>query len=212
MRKHGFSPEEARDYFVLDRVFEAMFKLAAKIFNIDIEEISEFDGWHPQVRLFAARRDKKILGYFYCDLYARAHKRGGAWMDENRQRRKLLDGSLQLPIAYLICNFSPRVGNKPTLLLHDEILVLFHEFGHCLHHLLTQIECRGVSGIAGVPHDMVELPSQVMENWCWNEEFFGKIAVHYETGAPFKTTSLTFKRAQFSKWPRNSAPVGIFLI
>lgn len=183
-RKHDFSAEELRDYFVADRVFAGMFELAEKLFGVHFQRIDEFDAWHKDVTLFAVCRGEEGLGYLYCDLYARVHKCSGAWMDENRQRRRLTDGSLQLPVAYLVCNFSAPLKGQPALLLHDEVLVLFHEFGHCLHHLLTRVECRGVAGIYGVPHDMIELPSQLMENWCWDEKFIAQISSHYRTGAP----------------------------
>ncbi|GEA12804.1 hypothetical protein KUL49_31790 [Alteromonas sp. KUL49] len=123
-------------------------------------------------------------GSFYLDLYARAKKRGGAWMDECRVRRYRLNGELQLPVAYLTCNFNAPVGDKPALFTHDEVVTLFHEFGHGIHHMLTQMSVAGVSGINGVPWDAVELPSQFLENWCWEKEALSFLSGHFETGEP----------------------------
>ena len=189
-QKYHFSSEELRDYFIADRVFQGMYKLARRIFGVRFEEVRNFDTWHKDVKLFAMFRDKELLGYLYCDLYARASKQGGAWMNENRQRRRLTNGSLQLPVAYLVCNFRRPLEGNPSLLLHDEVITLFHEFGHCLHHLLTKVECRGVAGIHGVPHDMIELPSQLMENWCWDEGFVHNISCHYMTKKALSSTQL----------------------
>ncbi|EPH3909457.1 M3 family metallopeptidase, partial [Escherichia coli] len=123
-------------------------------------------------------------GSFYLDLYARENKRGGAWMDDCVGQMRKADGSLQKPVAYLTCNFNRPVNGKPALFTHDEVITLFHEFGHGLHHMLTRIETAGVSGISGVPWDAVELPSQFMENWCWEPEALAFISGHYETGEP----------------------------
>ena len=180
-QKHDLSAAELRSYFVVQPVFENMFRLAEELFGVRFVRIRDFDTWHEDVQLFAMKKDDSILGYLYCDLYARNHKRGGAWMDENRQRRRLSDGSLQLPVAYLVCNFRRPLDGEAALLLHEEVVTLFHEFGHCLHHLLTQVECRGVAGINGVAHDMIELPSQLMENWCWEEDFLLEITCHHKT-------------------------------
>lgn len=122
-------------------------------------------------------------GSFYLDLYARTGKRGGAWMDDCRVRRQTANG-LQKPVAYLTCNFNGPVDGKPALFTHDEVTTLFHEFGHGIHHMLTKIDVAGVSGINGVPWDAVELPSQFMENWCWQEEALAEISGHFETGEP----------------------------
>jgi oligopeptidase A len=135
------------------------------------------------VRFFDILDDKgELRGQFYLDLYARAKKRGGAWMDECRVRRVTADGALQSPVAYLTCNFSGPVGDKPALFTHDEVVTLFHEFGHGLHHMLTKVDVAGVSGIRGVAWDAVELPSQFLENWCWEEEALSFISGHFETG------------------------------
>jgi len=189
-QKHDFSAEELRSYFVVQPVFENMFRLAEKLFGVCFVKVNDFDTWHKDVQLFAMKRDDNILGYLYCDLYARNFKQGGAWMNENRQRRRLSDGSLQLPVAYLVCNFRRPLDGGAALLLHEEVVTLFHEFGHCLHHLLTQVECRGVAGINGVAHDMIELPSQLMENWCWEEDFLLEIACHYKTEKPLPKSLL----------------------
>ena len=140
--------------------------------------------WHPDVRFFAIRdRDGALIGQFYVDLYARPSKRGGAWMDEVMNRRRK-DGRLQTPVAYLNCNFSAPVGGKPALFTHDEVITLFHEFGHGLHHLLTRVEVLGAAGINGVEWDAVELPSQFMENFCWEWDVLAPMTSHVDTGAP----------------------------
>ena len=185
----AFSSEELRAYFPLPKILKGMFALVERIFDIRLKAEKEFDPWHPDVCLFAVRRGSERLGFLYCDLYARAHKRGGAWMNENRRRRRRKDGSVQLPVAYLICNFRPPIDGV-SLLDHTEVLTLLHELGHCLHHLLTRVDCRAVSGIAGVPHDMVELPSQLIENWCWDGNFIKTISSHYKTGAPLPASKL----------------------
>ena len=131
-----------------------------------------------------------LRGSFYLDLYARAKKRGGAWMDECRVRRETASGEIQLPVAYLTCNFNAPIGDKPALFTHDEVVTLFHEFGHGIHHMLTKMSVAGVSGINGVPWDAVELPSQFLENWCWEEEALNFISGHYETGDPLPTDLL----------------------
>jgi oligopeptidase A len=161
-----------------------MFETVQRLYGINIEEQTEFDSYHSDVRFFHIKKDGQLIAKFYFDLYARDKKRGGAWMDECRVRRTLADGSLQLPVAYLVCNFSPAVDGKPALLTHDELTTLFHEFGHGLHHMLTQIKTAAVSGINGVAWDAVELPSQFMENWCWEKEALAFISGHYETGEP----------------------------
>ncbi|MEZ5571956.1 MAG: M3 family metallopeptidase [Halioglobus sp.] len=145
--------------------------------------MTQFDTYHPSVKLFELLRDKEVIARFYLDLYARADKRGGAWMDNCRVRRLRADG-LQVPVAYLVCNFTPPVGDRPALLTHTELTTLFHEFGHGLHHMLTRQTVAAVSGINGVAWDAVELPSQFLENWCWEREALSFISGHFETGAP----------------------------
>ncbi len=182
--KFALSQEELRPYFPIDKVLSGMFAIVNKLYGIKITEKTA-DTWHPQVQFFEIHDEKNNLrGYFYIDLYARAHKREGAWMDECRIRRKLPNGKIQLPVAYLTCNFNRPVGNKPALLTHEEVLTLFHEFGHTLHHLLTQVDYPEVSGLNGVPWDAVEFPSQFFEFWCWDKDSLQLISEHYETHEP----------------------------
>nr|WP_067289094.1 oligopeptidase A [Marinobacterium profundum] len=180
--RYEVSQETLRPYFPMPKVLDGLFQVAGRLFDIQIEEVTEFDRWHKDARLFNVMRSGERLASFYLDPYARDNKRGGAWMDTCRIRRRLPDGQLQLPIAYLVCNFTPAVGTNPALLTHNEVTTLFHEFGHGLHHMLTQIECADVSGINGVAWDAVELPSQFMENWCWEPEALELISGHYQTG------------------------------
>lgn len=181
----SLSQQELKNYFPVDVVLEGMFKIVKKLYGINVIEHTGIDTWHPQVRLFEIQGEEgELRGYFYTDLYARPHKREGAWMDECRIRRKLPDGSIQIPIAFLTCNFTRPLGNQVALLTHDEVLTLFHEFGHCLHHLLTKVDYMDVSGINGVPWDAVEFPSQFFEFWCWDKESLNLISKHIETGEP----------------------------
>jgi oligopeptidase A len=186
LRQHRYSisQELIRPYLPIDTVLKGMFETVHRLYGINIEEQTEFDSYHPDVRFFHIQKDGNVIAKFYFDLYARDKKRGGAWMDECRVRRTLESGVLQLPVAYLVCNFTPAVDGKPALLTHDELTTLFHEFGHGLHHMLTQIKTAAVSGINGVAWDAVELPSQFMENWCWEKEALAFISGHYETGEP----------------------------
>ncbi|MCG8908448.1 oligopeptidase A [Pseudomonas sp. DP-17] len=182
--RYSVSQEALREYFPIDKVLSGLFAIVQKLYGIQIRELNDFERWHPDVRLFEIEENGQHVGRFYFDLYARANKRGGAWMDGARDRRRTAGGELQSPVAYLVCNFTPAVGGKPALLTHDEVTTLFHEFGHGLHHLLTRVEHAGASGINGVAWDAVELPSQFMENWCWEPEGLALISAHYETGAP----------------------------
>ncbi|MFN3578878.1 MAG: oligopeptidase A [Pseudomonas sp.] len=186
LRQHRYaiSQEELKPYFPVDTVLKGMFNVVERLYGIQLQEVGEFDRWHADARLFEVREDGQLIGRFFLDLYARSNKRGGAWMDGCRDRRRLPDGELQRPIAYLVCNFTPAIGGKPALLTHDEVTTLFHEFGHGLHHLLTRIDYPSASGINGVAWDAVELPSQFMENWCWEPEGLGLISGHYESGDP----------------------------
>ncbi|NNE37984.1 MAG: M3 family metallopeptidase, partial [Gammaproteobacteria bacterium] len=162
-----FTQEDVRPYFPVDAVLNGLFTIVNKLYGLKIQQMPDIDVWHPDVKFYViydANGDQR--GGFYLDLFARKNKRGGAWMDEC-VIRKNLSGELQLPAAYLSCNFSPPVNDKPSLLTHDEVTTLFHEFGHGLHHKLTLINYPPVAGINGVPWDAVELPSQFMENWCW---------------------------------------------
>jgi len=183
--KYALHQEDLRPYFPIHKVLEGMFTIINKIFGIKIVERLGVDTWHPQVQFFDIFDEKDNLrGSFYTDLYARPHKREGAWMDECRVRRQLPDGHIQYPIAFLTCNFNRPLGNRPALLTHDDVLTLFHEFGHCLHHLLTQINYASVAGINGVPWDAVEVPSQFLERWCWEKESLALISQQVDTGEP----------------------------
>lgn len=179
--KYAFSKEEVREYFAADRVISGMFEIVNRLYGIDIKQQTEFDAWHEDVRFYKIFRDGKHIASFYLDPFARENKRGGAWMDSCRSRY-FTSKIQQLPVAYLVCNFTGPVGDKPSLLTHDEVVTLFHEFGHGLHHTLTKIDEIDVSGINGVAWDAVELPSQFMENWCWEKDGLEIIAEHYETG------------------------------
>ena len=183
-QKYAISQEELKPYFPENRVIPGMFEVVQQLYGICISEVRGVESWHPDVRFFEIRdRQGEIRGQFYLDLYARSHKRGGAWMDGciSRMFTARVD---QLPVAYLTCNFSPPVGDKPALFTHDEVETLFHEFGHGLHHLLTRIDYPAVAGINGVAWDAVELPSQFMENWCWEREALQLISGHYRSGEP----------------------------
>ncbi|TQV70705.1 oligopeptidase A [Exilibacterium tricleocarpae] len=179
--KYAVSQEELRPYFPAEKVIEGMFTVVQRLFAIDIEKQTEVDVWHPDVRFYRVARAGETLAYFYLDLFARENKRGGAWMDECRVRRQTVAG-LQLPVAYLTCNFTPPLEDVPSLLTHNEVTTLFHEFGHGLHHMLTQVDCAPVSGINGVAWDAVELPSQFLENWCWEKSVVPLISGHHQTG------------------------------
>lgn len=181
-QRYSISQEEVRAWFPVDKVLSGLFAIVQKLYGIEIRELKGFDTWHPDVRLFEITENGQHVGCFFFDLYARANKRGGAWMDGARDKRRTADGKLIAPVANLVCNFTPPVGGKPALLTHDEVTTLFHEFGHGLHHLLTRVEHAGASGINGVAWDAVELPSQFMENWCWEPEGLALISGHHETG------------------------------
>ena len=189
---YAINDEELRPYFPEDRVLSGLFELMKRIFDLRIEEKFGIDTWHKDVRFFQIYDEQgEERGAFYLDLYARENKRGGAWMDDCINQKRFADGSLQKPVAYLTCNFNKPIGNKPALFTHDEVTTLFHEFGHGIHHMLTQIEVGDVAGINGVPWDAVELPSQFLENWCWEEEALAFISGHYETGEPLPKEKLT---------------------
>lgn len=189
LRRHTWdlSQEELRAWFPQPRVIAGMFDIVQRLYGITIRQRHRVQTWHPDVQFFEVfAADEELCGQFYIDLYARPNKRGGAWMDECVIRRNSPEG-LEIPVAYLVCNFSPPVGEDPALLTHDEVVTLFHEFGHGLHHLLTRVDDPGVAGIQGVPWDAVELPSQFMENWCWQRESLPLISGHYRTGAALPT-------------------------
>ncbi|MCF6437163.1 oligopeptidase A [Pseudoalteromonas sp. MMG022] len=183
--KYAISDELLRPYFPANKVLSGLFTTVNRLFGITVTEVKEFDTYHPDVRFFAIH-DKKgeLRGHFYLDLYAREHKRGGAWMGDCICRMRHDDGTLQTPVAFLVCNFNKAVGDKPALFTHNEVTTLFHEFGHGIHHMLTQVDATAVSGINGVAWDAVELPSQFLENWCFEEEALNFISGHYETGEP----------------------------
>ncbi|AKA38826.1 oligopeptidase A [Yersinia ruckeri] len=186
-KQHLFSisDEQLRPYFPEQRVVEGLFEVVKRIYGITAKERHGVDSWHPDVRFFDLFDAKgELRGSFYLDLYAREHKRGGAWMGDCIDSLRLANGELQKPVAYLVCNFNGPVGDKPALFTHNEVTTLFHEFGHGLHHMLTQIDTAGVAGISGVPWDAVELPSQFMENWCWEPEALAFISGHYQTHEP----------------------------
>ncbi|ASF45901.1 oligopeptidase A [Methylovulum psychrotolerans] len=184
MRQHLYqlSQEEVKSYFPITRVLPGLFAVVERLYGLQISEITEFDTWHPDVQLFQIHdKDGQLRGKFYTDLFARTKKRGGAWMDDCVGRKKT-DDHIQIPVAYLTCNFTPPTADTPALLTHDEVTTLFHEFGHGLHHVLTQVDYLGVSGINGVEWDAVELPSQFMENWCWEKDALALMSGHYQTG------------------------------
>ena len=183
--RYAISQEVLRPYFPVNTVIKGMFGIVQKLYGIELREVEQFERWHADARLFEVTEHGEVIGRFFLDLYARSHKRGGAWMDGCRDRRLLPSGELQRPIAYLVCNFTPPgSGGKPALLTHDEVTTLFHEFGHGLHHLLTRVDYASASGINGVAWDAVELPSQFMENWCWEPEGLALISGHFQTGEP----------------------------
>ena len=182
---YTINDEELRPYFPEKRVVSGLFEVVRRIFGITAKQRHDVEVWAPEVKfydLYAANGELK--GSFYLDLYAREHKRGGAWMDDCIGQMRFADGHLQKPVAYLTCNFNRPIGDKPALFTHNEVTTLFHEFGHGLHHMLTEIEVSSVAGINGVPWDAVELPSQFLENWCWQPEALEFISGHYQTGEP----------------------------
>lgn len=190
--RYAFSDTEVKQYFTEPKVLEGLFRIVETLFDVSIRP-DQAEGWHPDVRFFRIERRgtgdaaPQLVGQFYLDAYARNGKQPGAWMDDVRGRWQRPDasgpGALQTPVAHLICNFASPVGDQPALLTHDDVITLFHEAGHGLHHLLTQVSERGVSGISGVEWDAVELPSQFMENFCWEWEVLQRMTAHVETGA-----------------------------
>ncbi|EMH4139127.1 oligopeptidase A [Serratia nevei] len=192
-KQHLFSisDEQLRPYFPEQRVVEGLFEVVKRIYGITAKERKDVETWHPDVRFFDLfDANGELRGSFYLDLYARENKRGGAWMDDCVGSLRKADGTLQKPVAYLTCNFNRPLGDQPALFTHNEVTTLFHEFGHGLHHMLTQIDTAGVSGINGVPWDAVELPSQFMENWCWEPEALAFISGHYQSGEPLPKAML----------------------
>ena len=183
--RYELSQETLRPYFPLPQVLQGLFAVVRRLYGLDIREHTGIDTWHPDVRFFEVFDEHgELRGQFYLDPYARKGKRGGAWMDDAVVRKVRIDGDVQTPVAHLSCNFTPPAKDKPSLLTHQEVTTLFHEFGHGLHHMLTRMEHPSISGINGVAWDAVELPSQLMENWCWEREALDLFAKHYETGEP----------------------------
>jgi oligopeptidase A len=181
--RYSFSSQEVRQYFAEPRVLSGLFQLVETLFGVAIREQGA-PVWHDSVRHYRVWRGGVPVAAFYLDLHARPGKRAGAWMDECRARWRRPDGTLQLPVAHLVCNFAPPLGDKPALLSHDDVITLFHEFGHGLHHMLTQVEELAVSGIAGVEGDAIELPSQFMENFCWEWDVVQRLSSHVDSGEP----------------------------
>ena len=180
--KYQLSQEDLRPYFPETRVVPGMFEVVERLYGLNITKVKDIEVWHPDVRFYEIRDGAgEVRGRFYMDLYARASKRGGAWMDECINRKRTMNG-VQVPVAYLVCNFTPPVGGRPALFTHDEVITLFHEFGHGLHHMLTRVDYVGVAGINGVAWDAVELPSQFMENWCWERAALDLVAAHHQSG------------------------------
>jgi oligopeptidase A len=180
---YNLNQEELRPYFPMEKVLGGMFTIVNKLYGIEIKENkSGVDVWHEDVKFYEVSRAGEVIAGFYLDPYARPKKRGGAWMNGVLSRHRDASGELQLPVCYLVCNFTPPAEGKPGLLKHGEVTTLFHEFGHGLHHMLTKIEIAGIAGVHGVEWDAVELPSQIMENWCWDKTALELISGHYETG------------------------------
>jgi len=180
--RYAFNDEQVKPYFPAPQVFSGMFEIVNKLFGVQLQENTRLETWHDDVQCFDLidATSKELIGQLYADLYVRKNKRGGAWMDTCIHRRRQAD-HVQAPVAFLTCNFTPPIGGDPALLTHGEVETLFHEFGHTLHHLLTQVDEMSVAGINGVAWDAVELPSQFLENWCWQEESLKLIAKHYQT-------------------------------
>ena len=184
LARYDLSQETLRPWFSADKVTAGLFQVISKLFNVEFKPDASVATWHKDAHYYQVLRNGKQLAGFYLDLFAREGKRGGAWMDVCRDRRLTAADEIQLPVAYLNCNFTPPVGDQPSLLTHNEVTTLFHEFGHGLHHMLTKVDVPDVSGINGVAWDAVELPSQFMENFCWEREGLDLFAKHVETGEP----------------------------
>jgi oligopeptidase A len=182
--RYAFSEQEVKQYFTAPKVLAGLFKIVETLFDVQLRQ-DEAPVWHPNVKFYRIERAGQLVGQFYLDPAARQGKRGGAWMDDVRTRWLRPDtGKLQTPVAHLVCNFADSVDGKPALLTHDDVTTLFHEFGHGLHHLLTQVNERDVAGISGVEWDAVELPSQFMENFCWEWNVLRHMTAHVDTGEP----------------------------
>jgi len=189
--RYAISDEELRPYFPKNKAVAGLFEVVNRLFGLTITQRDNVDTWHDDVEFYDVfDSNNNLRGSFYLDLYAREKKRGGAWMDVCVGRTQLSDDSIQYPVAYLTCNFNGPVGNNPALFTHNEVVTLFHEFGHGIHHMLTQINASGVAGINAVPWDAVELPSQFLENWCWQPEALAFISSHFESGEPLPQAML----------------------
>ena len=211
--RYAVSDEALRPYFPLEKVLEGMFGVVERLYGVDIETVTAPDQWHDDVRFFDVSKDGVRIARFYLDAFARQSKRSGAWMADCRIRRES-GNFLQLPVAYLTCNFTSPVDGKPALLTHNEVVTLFHEFGHGLHHMLTKQHYAPVSGINGVAWDAVELPSQFMENWCWQRESIEMISGHWETGesrpGDLRDTMLKAKNFQSGMFIVRQLEFGLF--
>ena len=181
--RYAFSDQEVKRYFTEPKVLDGLFDIVQTVFEVTITP-DQAPVWHDSVRFYRVERQGQLLAQFYLDPYARPGKQPGAWMDDVRVRWARPDGSLQTPVATLICNYTPPVGNEPALLTHDDVITLFHEFGHGLHLMLTRIDDLGVSGLSGVEWDAVELPSQFMENFCWEWDVLQRLTAHVDHGQP----------------------------
>jgi oligopeptidase A len=195
--KLGLAEEELRPYFALPRVLAGLFELCGRLFDFTVAEAPPPDRWHDSVRYYELRRrDGTLIGSFFTDLYARPNKRGGAWMGGAVSRARL-NGQTQTPVAHLVCNFNAPAPDRPSLLTHSEVVTLFHEFGHALHHLLTEVDYPSLAGTNGVAWDAVELPSQFLENFAWRPELLSEIGRHHQTGAPLPSDKIeTLKRSR----------------
>jgi oligopeptidase A len=181
--RYAFSDQKVKQYFTEPKVLDGLFRIIETLFEVSIRPDAA-PVWHEGVRFYRIERGTSLVGQFYLDPYARNGKRPGAWMDDVCGRWARPEGRLQTPVAHLVCNFAPPVGGRPALLTHDDVITLFHEFGHGLHHMLTQVDDIGVAGISGVEWDAVELPSQFMENFCWEWEVVKRLSAHVDTGEP----------------------------
>ncbi len=195
-KKFGICDDALRCYFPTDKVLSGLFKLITRLFGMQIKEIKDVEVWDPEVRFFSIidSQQQQLRGQFYLDLYARPEKREGAWMDDYQSRRYLSNGDIQTPIAFLTCNFSPPIDLETPLLTHEEVLTLFHEFGHGLQHMLTVIDYSAISGINGVAWDAVELPSQFLEYFVWEKSVLDRISSHYKTGKTLPDILITKMR------------------
>jgi len=195
---YQLSQEDLKPYFPVNQILTGLFELVERLYDVRIIEVENPEVWHKDVKFYHIEDSTALIrGAFYLDLYAREKKRGGAWMDTCQNRMRLADGNIQIPVAYMTCNSTPPINDDPALFTHDEVITLFHEFGHGLHHMLTKVDVAGVSGINGVEWDAVELPSQFMENWCWQRESLDMFASHHQTGE--KIPDSLYKKMTASK-------------